>query len=191
MSSQYKLLIFLIFFLFLGISVQWYQHQFVDRSVTFSSLEIEDNTAIKNSYSKEVAHVTYRVHVAGAVHHPGVYDVATHLRVLDVLELAGGVLPGANLDKLNLAQKVKDGKQIFVKQGVDSNVSFKQYKAKISLNLASREQLISIPGIGPKTADLILSYKKEMGRFVSLDQLLNVKGIGKKTLEKLSIYLSI
>ncbi|MBW3092294.1 helix-hairpin-helix domain-containing protein [Bifidobacterium sp. 82T10] len=55
----------------------------------------------------------------------------------------------------------------------------------IDLNTASAEELQTIKGIGPVTADRIIAYRKQIGRFSSVDQLLEVKGIGAKTLAKI------
>jgi len=54
----------------------------------------------------------------------------------------------------------------------------------VHLNTASRQELISLSGIGEKKADAILAYRKEIGKFTSVEQLMDVKGIGPKTLEK-------
>ena len=53
---------------------------------------------------------------------------------------------------------------------------------RIDLNTASSEELQTINGIGPVTADRIITHRKSIGRFTSIDQLLDVKGIGAKTL---------
>ena len=56
---------------------------------------------------------------------------------------------------------------------------------RIDLNTASSEELQTINGIGPVTADRIITHRKSIGRFTSVDQLLDVKGIGAKTLAKI------
>ncbi len=194
MNSQHKLLIFLIFFLFLGLFTQWYQHTFNKEDILFSTLTV-DHKNITSTTPLKNENKLIRIHVAGAVQRPGVYDVPSNLRVLDILDLVGGVLPGANLDKINLAQKIKDGQRLFIELKKELPIlksnKTNQHPIKISLNQASYDQLLSIPGIGPKTAKLILSYKKEIGHFSSLDQLLKIKGIGQKTLEKLIVYISL
>ena len=57
--------------------------------------------------------------------------------------------------------------------------------AKVALNSATVEQLDTLPGIGPKTAQEIVSYRQEHGPFTSVDQLTEVKGIGPAKLERL------
>jgi competence protein ComEA len=62
---------------------------------------------------------------------------------------------------------------------------------KVNINTATIEDLTEIPGIGPKTAQSILSYRDENGKFATIDDLINVKGIGEKSLEKLKPYITI
>ena len=62
---------------------------------------------------------------------------------------------------------------------------------KVNLNRATKGQLMQLPGIGETTAERILIYRDEQGRFTSVDELTNVKGISKKKLERLRPYLTI
>ena len=62
-------------------------------------------------------------------------------------------------------------------------------EGKININTAEAEQLTMLPGIGEKTAGLIVEYRTKNGNFKTIDDLTNVKGIGTKTLEKIRMYL--
>ncbi len=64
-------------------------------------------------------------------------------------------------------------------------------EGKIDLNSAHEEQLITLPGIGPKMAANIIDYRKKNGPFKTAEDLLNVKGIGPKVLEKLKPHIEI
>ncbi len=79
------------------------------------------------------------------------------------------------------------------KEGVEQKTVVKQTRKStpqnIDINLANREQLMQLPGIGSKTAAAILKYRQGIGKFKSLDELTNVKGIGEKTLLKLEPFL--
>lgn len=59
----------------------------------------------------------------------------------------------------------------------------------IDINKADAETLTQLPGIGPKTAEAILAYRKDIGQFKSLEELTEVKGIGPKKLEKIRPFL--
>jgi competence protein ComEA len=123
------------------------------------------------------------VHVAGAVHHPGVYTVSPNARVLTAIQLAGGPSPAADLDAINLAARVKDGQRLLVPslrpQGAESGT------ASASINQGSASSLTQISGIGPSMANRIVAYRNANGAFQSVDDLVKVSGIGPKTLSKL------
>lgn len=61
----------------------------------------------------------------------------------------------------------------------------------IELNTADINALISLPGIGEKTASAILEYKKNIGKFRNLNELMNVKGIGVSKFNKIKKYIYI
>lgn len=58
------------------------------------------------------------------------------------------------------------------------------YAAAVDINTADTKTLATLKGIGPKSADAIVQYRKQHGPFKSVDDLSKVKGIGKKTIEK-------
>ncbi len=62
---------------------------------------------------------------------------------------------------------------------------------KINVNVATIDTLVTVPGIGPKTAESILAYRNQNGKFSAIEDLLEVKGIGKKSLKKIRPYLTI
>lgn len=134
------------------------------------------------------------VHVAGAVRHPGVYELPEGARVSDALELAGGALARADLASLNLAEVVVDGRQILVAtrgRTASVPVPVMTSAALVDLNLADQAALELVPGIGPVKAAAILAYRNEVGAFQSIDQLLEVTGIGAATLEALRPYVTL
>ena len=57
--------------------------------------------------------------------------------------------------------------------------------AVVNINTATLEELQTIPGVGIKTAEKILEYRKNNGGFSTIDELINIDGIGEKTLEKI------
>lgn len=122
------------------------------------------------------------VYICGAVHEPGVYMLPQGSRIIAAIEAAGGFLPEAATEAVNLAQLVSDGMQIVVPdvteyEGILTEQAQKQ-KGLINLNTASTEDLCSLKGIGETRAQAILSYREEIGGFRSIEQLKEVSGIG-------------
>lgn len=136
------------------------------------------------------------VHIAGEVKKPGVYKLEDGARVIDVLNLAGGPLSSADLDKVNLAEFLRDGAKIYIPPRIEetfgvlqknsiSNTRVSQNDTRVNINTATKEQLETLPGIGPTLAQRIIDYRSENGFFSSCEDLLKVKGIGEKKLEKI------
>ena len=61
---------------------------------------------------------------------------------------------------------------------------------KIDVNTADVDELTRIPGIGPKTAEAIVAYRKDVGQFKKVEDLIEVKGIGPKKLETIRPFLA-
>jgi len=128
------------------------------------------------------------VDVAGKVKRPGIVTLPAGSRVHEAIAEAGGVRGKTDTSTLNMARVLTDGEQILV--GVAPVSAPAQSGAspgaaaagRISLGSATLEQLDTLPGIGPVTAQAILDHRSEHGGFASVDDLLDVKGIGEATL---------
>jgi competence protein ComEA len=141
------------------------------------------------------------VHVAGAVHRPGVYRLPAGARVQDAVERAGGARPGGDVNAINLAAKVVDGQQVVVPSRVRGGGAGAAVPAgsagggaaapatpagpPISLNNATAEQLDTLDGVGPATAQKIIAWRTQHGGFRSVADLGQVPGIGPKKLAAL------
>lgn len=140
------------------------------------------------------------VHAAGAFVRPGLYRLPSDARVADLLDAAGGAAADASVDALNLAAKLEDGARVYLPRasevtagdlaagsagmtgstggGGGAAAGSASAGGTVDLNTATLEQLDSLPGVGPSTAQAILDYRRERGRFRSVDELLEVRGIG-------------
>jgi competence protein ComEA len=131
------------------------------------------------------------IHVAGAVESPGVYRLPAGSRVTDAVDRAGGPTRDAEVDAVNLAARLGDGQQIIIPAravgsgGVSEGTAAATAEGPISLGSATLEQLDTIEGIGPVTAQNILDYRDQHGGVSSIDQLDEISGIGPATLEAL------
>lgn len=136
------------------------------------------------------------VHVVGAVHSPGLYELVEGSRVADALARAGGPTPKADLETLNLASPVADGIQVVVprrQQGAPAGSAAAATggtagagaSAPVRLNSATAEELDALPGIGPVTAQKIVAHREEHGAFRAVDELEAVSGIGPKRVDAL------
>jgi competence protein ComEA len=133
---------------------------------------------------KAVASKLLVVDVAGAVRRPGLYRLRSGSRIDDAITAAGGPKPKAQLGAVNLAAPLADGEQVVVPGSGAAGVAAatpsagSSPTAPLDLNTASLEQLESLPGIGPVTAQKILDYRQQHGTFHSVDELQGVPGIG-------------
>jgi competence protein ComEA len=139
------------------------------------------------------------VDVAGKVRRPGVATLPAGSRVVDAIREAGGARPGVDLTTLNLARVLTDGEQILVGvapvPGVAASASSQPGAsgggALVNLNTATLEQLDSLPGVGPVTAQKIVDWRTAHGSFTAIDELLEVDGIGEKTLADMAPHLTL
>ena len=134
------------------------------------------------------------VHVAGAVRDPGVYRLVAGARVDDAVARAGGATRRADLGGLNLAAELEDGRQVLVPERARGGGTAAAGGATapepvpgqpLNLNTATLEQLDTLSGIGPLTAQKILEYREELGGFGSIEELGEIPGIGEKRLASL------
>jgi competence protein ComEA len=132
------------------------------------------------------------VDVVGAVHRPGLYRLSQGTRIADAIARAGGATGKADLAQVNLAAPLADGEQVIVPRrgapGVAPGGAASQggaSSAPIQLSTATQEQLETLPGVGPVTAQKILDYREKHGAFHSIDELQAISGIGPKRLEQM------
>lgn len=127
------------------------------------------------------------VDVVGAVRRPGLVRLAEGSRVADAIARAGGLRRGAERAGVNFAAPVSDGQQVVVPQrgaagaagaaGAGAGAAAAS-TGPVSLSSATAEQLDTLPGVGPVTAQKIVAYRQQHGAFRSVDELDAISGIG-------------
>lgn len=146
--------------------------QSIDRKET---LNVNKKEMINND--KKIA-----VYITGEVKSPGVYYVEEGARLDNLLDICGGVTDQADIEKLNLAQKLSDGEKITILKK-EEDLSLEETESeileeeKVNINKASKEELMSLDGIGEATANKIIEYRKE-NEFLIIEDIMNVSGIG-------------
>ena len=128
------------------------------------------------------------VHVSGQVVNPGLVEVPADSRVAAVIAAAGGTTAEADLDRVNLAEPVRDGQQVVVPSRSDGGgppTPTDGGDARVRVNDADASALETLPGVGPVLASKILSYRDEYGPFMVVEDLLDVPGIGEQKLASL------
>lgn len=142
------------------------------------------------------------VHISGQIFSPGVYEVVKDDRVIDVVDLAGGLTKDADLDRINLAKKVEDEEKIYIPKIGESNEPILIQPSSsgenkntlnsktININKATLDELDSLPGVGKVIAQRIIDYRSS-SPFKTIDDLKNVSGIGDKIFNGLKDNISI
>ncbi len=151
------------------------------------------------------------VYVCGAVMDAAVVPISDDMRICDAIALAGGFSPEADQEWLNQAERVCDGQKIYVytleetrqfreaglgvegegiRAGTDTGTDAAA-DGKVNLNTATREQLMTLPGIGEAKADAILAYRMEHGSFSSIEEIQNISGIKSGVFSKIQDLITV
>lgn len=122
---------------------------------------------------------TIEAEIKGEVKNPDLYTIKNGATIKDLIETAGGQTEAADLSAIALGREVRAHEVIVIgKQKEQGDLPF------VSLNSATLEELMTLPGIGESTAQKILDYRSEKS-FAAIEDLMNVPGIGEKKFEKL------
>lgn len=117
------------------------------------------------------------VHVCGAVLYEGVYELPVGSRVYEAIQKAGGFSTDAAVTHLNQAEVLEDETHLYVPTMEEIANEKTKDDGKIDLNTATREELMTLPGVGESKADLIIQYREEHGKFQNIEDVMNISGI--------------
>ena len=163
----------------------------VEASLTYASTVVSSGPREDSQVPTTVA--TVSIHVAGNVLKPGVYEMPADSRVVDAIRIAGGANAIADLNAINLANRLNDAQQVYVPAvgekvppsssglsagGVGTGSAPNSVEYPININSADVALLDELPGVGPSTAQAIVTYRDQNGPFSSVSGLEDVPGIG-------------
>lgn len=167
--------------------------------------ENQEENSNENDSNSDLENLDKKVYISGEVLHSGVYDIKDGDRLDDLVKKAGGLTERADINAINLALRLEDQMKIYIPnidenqninadntQSLDLNqsISNRSLQAKININIASKEELMSLPNIGEKRADAIIEYRKQK-RFDKIEEIKNVSGIGDKYFEAMKDLITV
>lgn len=173
-----------------------------DNTESFKSTEEVETTSeslLETKFEdKEPVDTNIYVDISGCITNPGVYEMDQEARINDLVEKAGGLCKEADIESINLSQRLEDEMKIHVyKTGESSSKPeeatsepAKSPNNKVNINKADLSELTTLPGIGKSRAEEIISYRNA-NKFKSIEDIKNISGIGEKTFEKLKDKISI
>lgn len=180
---------------------------FIETNIDLNIMQTEENVIEDENSGKIIIYIT------GEIQKEGVYELKENSRVLDAIEIAGGLKENANIEDINLAQILEDESKIYIPNKNDENIKNDNQNnidnisknttetikkdgtiiksEKININTASQTELETLPGIGPLTALKIVNYRKEKGKFKNIEDIKNVSGIGESKFSKIKDLIKI
>ena len=177
---------------------------------------------IKKETKKEDTEKLYMVDIKGEVISPGIYELPSTSRVIDVINKAGGLTDIADTSVINLSKKIEDEMVIIIyseyevnnwlttkqeeeylqekcQNSEDSRIEndacisdnvIENNETLININTATKEELMTLSGIGETKALAIISYR-EKTPFTSIEDIKNVSGIGDSTYNEIKDYITV
>lgn len=171
-----------------------YDAYFEPENETTSAQKPFDDGMAEAGLEETQENVLY-VYVCGYVKNPGVYLLSEGSRRFQAIEAAGGMEDGGSVEHLELAGVLSDGERIYVpsaKEAEEMRIA-DAYAASglVNLNQASREQLMTLPGIGESRAEAIVQYREDNGAFNSIEDIMKVSGIKEAAFAKIKDYICV
>lgn len=161
------------------------------------------------------------IDIKGEVKTPGVYELPLNSRVIDAINISGGLTNKADTSDINLSKILKDenvivisnkysnqttkytqketsvvnnasiSKDNVVSSSNSSDTNTNKTNDKVSINTATKEQLMNLNGIGESKANDIIAYRNQNGLFKSIEDIKKVSGIGDKLFDKIKDHITI
>lgn len=153
-------------------------------SLEQSEVEETDEQAEESTEHTEDTEQIY-VYVCGAVNQEGVYELPSGSRVYEAIEDAGGFREDADKSTVNQAEVLEDEERVYVPVIGEAVQEAANQDGKININRASKEELMTLPGVGASRAESIIQYREEHGAFRQIEDIMQVSGIKEGLFEKI------
>jgi len=143
------------------------------------------------SAAKEDLPAVLCVDISGAVKNPGVYVLPEGSRVIDAVAAASGLMPEADLKRINQAKGLTDGEKIIVyavgedAAVTDSGTGGTGPEGSVNINTADLSELRTLSGIGEVKARAIVEDREKNGAFLKPGDIMRVTGIGEKLFDRI------
>ena len=195
----------------IGIAIYFFMQSEEEEFINFEDFEnnVGNVENIENVVQDEIVEELEKivVHISGKVANPGVISLDEGSRLIDAINLSGGLTSKADISKVNLAYILEDAQKIYIPSIEDKDETLyisedsgntgvvtsgngqtstkKEEELMVNINTANEEQLEQLPGIGTSIATRIVNYRKENGKFNSIEDIKNVSGIGDAKFNKI------
>lgn len=156
---------------------------------------VEETTETETTAEETTETAVIYVHICGAVREPGVYELPEGSRIFEAVEEAGGFTEYADESSLNLAQILTDSSQLVILTMEEAEEKARAgYEARmgiVNINTATKEQLMTLTGIGESRAEDIIRYRDENGEFRTTEEIMNVPGIKESAYMKIKNSITV
>lgn len=160
----------------------------------------EDRRDVENSEKSGIY-----VYICGEVINPGVYELSGDSRIYEAVDAAGGFTENAARECVNLASKVSDGMQITIYNreeaaslladsapvGENAGKSGTSGSGLVNLNTATKEELMTLKGIGESKAEDIIRYREKSGGFKKIEDIMKISGIKENGFQKIKDSITV
>ena len=166
---------------------------------------VHDGTSFDGAVSEtEAMAPAFVVHVCGEVVNPGIYELPAGSRIYEAVKAAGGFTENAEEESVNLASPIEDGVQIRIYSKDEAETlaagaaPFDGFEASgegkepvVNLNTATKEELMTLSGIGESRAEDIIRYREENGGFQNIEDIMKVSGIKDAAFQKIKDRITV
>lgn len=193
------IILYVILFLYFEDKINNIEIPIQEETIIKEEPQIEQEEPIKYIY----------VDIKGAIKKPGVYKLEENSRIIDAINISGGLLKTANTTYTNLSKILNDSEVIKIYTNeevkkleketqeelpkIETNITEepKQENSLININTSTKEQLQTLNGIGESKANSIIDYRTQNGPFKTIEDIKNVSGISETLYDKIKDFITV